>query len=58
MTIDEAKAAKAALESAISELLRRFSADTGTTVTRVEVDAMFRMAESPTKYVVQVDVQL
>jgi hypothetical protein len=27
-------------------------------VTRVEVDAMFRMAESPTKYVVQVDVQL
>lgn len=57
MNIEEAKAAKAKLESAIAELLQQFSAEAGMTVTRVDTDPVLRLGGSP-GYIVKVEAQL
>jgi len=57
MTIEEAKTAKVSLESAIAELLQQFSAETGTTVDRINTETMLRLGDSPL-YVVGVEVRL
>jgi kynureninase len=57
MNIEEVKAAKVSLESAIAELLQQFSADTGTAVDRIETDTVLRLGNSP-RYIVRVEVRL
>jgi len=57
MNIEEVKAAKVSLESAIAELLQQFSADTGAAVYRIQTDTVLRLGNSP-RYIVRVEVRL
>ena len=55
--INEAKAAKAALQERIRLALRKFTDDTGLVVERIELTPNFIMGE-PLDYVVDVEVRL
>lgn len=55
--INEAKAAKAALQERIQLALREFTKDTSLVVERVELTSLFPMGETP-DYVVDVEVRL
>ena len=55
--INEAKAAKAALQERIRLALREFTDDTSLVVERVELTPHFIMGETP-EYVVDVEVRL
>lgn len=57
MTIEEAKAAKGALEHTILCALRQFSADTGARVARVDVDFV-PVLGSTASYRVEAEVML
>lgn len=57
MTIEEAKAAKGALEHTIACALRQFSADTGARVARVDVDFLPVLGRAP-GYRVEAEVML
>jgi len=55
--INEAKAAKVALQERIQLALREFTGDTGLVVERVELTLHFTMGEPP-NYVVDAEVRL
>lgn len=57
MDIKQAKAAKSNLDNEITELLKKFSADTGFVVEHVSIEQLFAMGAS-TDYVVTTDVGL
>jgi hypothetical protein len=57
MTIEEAKAAKGALEHTIACALRQFSADTGAKVTYISVEPLINLG-APASYLVEVEARL
>ena len=57
MTIQEAKQAQAALDAAIAEALNAFSAETGLTVTQLQVDRFTNLGAQST-YQVTTEVKL
>lgn len=57
MTITEAKQAQSTLDAAIAEALNAFSAETGLTISNLQLDTMTRI-QGPARYVVTTEVRL